>query len=89
MGMVGNPWVGGGFSIEMMTGCSLSHAESALCPVNTGTFVSGVWNIMGYVKGSNFLNAVVLPELDGKEEDLTNDWDVECSLHSHSFYVIN
>ena len=24
-----------------------------------------------------------LPELDGEEEDLADDWDVECSLHSH------
>ncbi len=31
--------------------------------------------MMGYVKDSDVLNAVVLPELEGEEEDLTNDWN--------------
>jgi hypothetical protein len=38
---------------------------------------------MGYVKGSNVLNAVFLPELDGEEEDLANDLDVEVTECSY------
>ena len=45
--------------------CPLSRVEPALCPVNTGTLVSGVWSTMGYVKDITVLNAAVLPELDG------------------------
>ena len=65
--------LGVGFSIEMMMACPFSRVEPALCPVNTGTLVSGVWSMMGYVKGSDVLNAAILPELDGEEEDLAND----------------
>jgi hypothetical protein len=30
---------------------------------------------MGYVKDSDVLNAAVLPDIEGEEEDLAEDWD--------------
>ena len=30
---------------------------------------------MGYVRDSDILSAAVLPEVNGEEEDLDNDWD--------------
>ena len=30
---------------------------------------------MGYVKDNDVLNAAVLPDVEGEEEDLAEDWD--------------
>ena len=35
----------------------------------------GVWSIMDYVKDDDVKSATVLPELNGEEEDLADDWD--------------
>ena len=31
---------------------------------------------MGYVRNSDILPAAVLPEVEGEEDELANDWDV-------------
>ena len=31
--------------------------------------------MMGYVHDSDILPAMVLPEVDGEEDELTSDWD--------------
>ena len=35
----------------------------------------GIWSQMGLVKDSDITVAAVMPEVDGEEEDLKNDWD--------------
>jgi hypothetical protein len=35
----------------------------------------GAWSLMGFVKDSDIRAVVALPEVDGKEEELEDDWD--------------
>ena len=35
----------------------------------------GVWSSMGFVKDNDIKAVAVLPEVDGEEEDLADDWD--------------
>ena len=35
----------------------------------------GVWSLMGYVKDDDVMAAAVLPEVNGKEEELAKNWD--------------
>jgi hypothetical protein len=35
----------------------------------------GAWSLMGFVKDSNIRAVVALPEVDGEEEELEDDWD--------------
>jgi hypothetical protein len=36
----------------------------------------GVWSLMGYVKDNDVKVVSVLPEVDGDEEELEEDWDM-------------
>jgi hypothetical protein len=36
----------------------------------------GAWSLMGYVKDKDIKAAIVLPEVEGDEEDLEEDWDM-------------
>ena len=84
MGMVG--WVGGGFSIKMMMACPLLCVELASVQSTWALLCWGFWSMMGYVKDSDVLNAAVLPELDGEEENLANDIPTDfILLISHIF----
>jgi len=54
----------------------LSHVRSRLSVQSTRALLClGVWSTMGYVRDSDILSAAVLPEVNGEEEDLDNDWD--------------
>jgi hypothetical protein len=54
----------------------LSHVRSRLSVQSTRALLCvGVWSVMGYVKDSDVKAAVVLPEVNGKEDELTEDWD--------------
>jgi hypothetical protein len=54
----------------------LSHVRSRLSVQSTRALLClGVWSTMGYVKDSDVLNAAVLPDVEGEEEDLAIDWD--------------
>jgi len=54
----------------------LSHVQSRLSVQSTRALMClGVWSTMGYVKDTDVLSAAVLPEVDGEEEDLDNNWD--------------
>ena len=35
----------------------------------------GVWSLLGYVQDGDVKSAAVLPEVDGAEEELPDDWD--------------
>ncbi|KDR70620.1 hypothetical protein GALMADRAFT_76041, partial [Galerina marginata CBS 339.88] len=35
----------------------------------------GVWSLLGYVKDSDVKAAAVLPEVDGDEQELPDNWD--------------
>ena len=35
----------------------------------------GEWSSMGLVKDSDLTAAATLPDIDGEDEDLGNDWD--------------
>jgi hypothetical protein len=35
----------------------------------------GVWSLMDFVKDKDIMAAVLLPEVDGEEEELAKDWD--------------
>jgi hypothetical protein len=35
----------------------------------------GVWSKMGYVKDTDMKSATILPEVDGEEEELAENWD--------------
>ena len=35
----------------------------------------GIWSLLGYVNDNNVKAAAVLPVVDGKEEELAEDWD--------------
>lgn len=54
----------------------LSHVRSRLSVQSTRALLClGVWSLMGYVKDSDIEAAAILPEVDGEEEALANDWD--------------
>ena len=54
----------------------LSHVCSRLSVQSTRALLClGVWSSMGYVKDDDIKAAAVLPEVDGEEEDLADDWD--------------
>ena len=54
----------------------LSHVRSRLSVQSTRALLClGVWSTMGFVCDSDILPAVLLPELDGEEDELANDWD--------------
>jgi hypothetical protein len=54
----------------------LSHLHSCLSVQSTQALLClEVWSKMGYVKDSDLKSAAVLPEVDGKEEELAYDWD--------------
>ena len=54
----------------------LSHVRSRLCVQSTHALLCvGVWSVLGYVKDSDVKAAAVFPEVDGKEDELTEDWD--------------
>jgi hypothetical protein len=54
----------------------LSHVRSRLSVQSTRALLClGVWSTMGYVRDSDILPAAVLPEVDGPEDELANDWD--------------
>ena len=35
----------------------------------------GIWSNMGYVKNGDIMATAVMPEVDGEEDILSNDWD--------------
>ncbi|KDR74204.1 hypothetical protein GALMADRAFT_71025, partial [Galerina marginata CBS 339.88] len=54
----------------------LSHVRSWLSVQSTRALLClGVWSIMGYVKDSDIKATAVLPEVEGDEEELTDNWD--------------
>ena len=54
----------------------LSHVRSQLSVQSTHALLClGVWSSMGYVKDNDIKAVAVLPEVDGEEEDLADDWD--------------
>lgn len=54
----------------------LSHVRSRLSVQSTCALLClGVWSLMDYVKDDDVKSATVLPELNGEEEDLADDWD--------------
>ena len=54
----------------------MSHVRSRLSVQSTRALLClGVWSVMGYVRDSDVLAAVVLPEVEGEEGDLPADWD--------------
>jgi len=54
----------------------LSHVRSHLSVQSTCALLCvGVWSLLGYVKDNDVKAAAVLPAVDGKEEELPEDWD--------------
>ena len=54
----------------------LSHVRSRLSVQSTRALLClGVWSSMGFVKDNDIKTVAVLPEVDGEEEDLADDWD--------------
>ena len=54
----------------------LSHVQSHLSVQSTRALLCvGVWSVLGYVKDSDLKAAALLPEVNGKEDELTEDWD--------------
>ncbi len=58
----------------------LSHVHSQLSVQSMCALLClGVWSSMGYVKDDDIKAAAVLPEVDGEEEDLADDWEsIDC-----------
>ena len=58
-------------------GCILlSHLHSWLSVQSTHVLMClGEWSSMGFVKDSDIIAAAALPEVDGEEEELGQDWD--------------
>ena len=55
---------------------SYSHVRSRLSVQSTRALLCvGVWSVMGYVKDGGMKAAAVLPEVKGKEDELSADWD--------------
>lgn len=54
----------------------LSHLRSRLSVQSTRALMClGEWSSMGFVKDSDIIAAAALPEVDGEEEELGQDWD--------------
>jgi len=54
----------------------LSHVRSRLSVQSTRALLCvGVWSALGYVKDDDVKAAALLPEVNGKEEELAEDWD--------------
>jgi len=54
----------------------LSHVHSHLSVQSTCALLCvGVWSLLGYVKDNDVKAVAVLPAVDGKEEELPEDWD--------------
>ena len=54
----------------------LSHVHSHLSVQSTCALLCvGVWSTLGYVKDDDVKVAAVLPEVNGAEEELAEDWD--------------
>ena len=58
-------------------GCILLlHLRSRLSVQSTRALMClGVWSRMGYVKDTDVKSATILPEVDGEEEELAENWD--------------
>jgi hypothetical protein len=58
-------------------GCILlSHLCSCLSVQLTCALMClGVWSKLGYVKDTDVKSATILPEVDGEEEELVENWD--------------
>jgi len=53
----------------------LSHVRSRLSVQSTRALLCvGIWSLLGYVKDNDVKAAAVLPAVDGKEEELAEDW---------------
>ena len=54
----------------------LSHVRSRLSVQSTHALLCvGVWSVLGYVKDSDAKAVAAFPEVDGKEDELTEGWD--------------
>ena len=54
----------------------LSHLRSRLSVQSTHALMClGEWSLMGFVRDSDIIAAAALPEVDGEEEELGQDWD--------------
>ena len=54
----------------------MSHLRSRLSVQSTRALMCvGEWSSMGLVKDSDLTAAATLPDIDGEDEDLGNDWD--------------
>ena len=54
----------------------LSHVRSRLSVQSTRALLCvGIWSLLGYGKDDDVKAAAVLPAVDGKEEELADDWD--------------
>lgn len=54
----------------------LSHLRSRLSVQSTRALMCvGEWSLMGFVKDSDLTAVAALPEVDGEEEELGQDWD--------------
>lgn len=55
----------------------LSHLRSRLSVQSTRALLCvGDWSLKGYVKSCDVKAAAVLPEVEGEEEELKEEWDV-------------
>ena len=55
----------------------LSHLRSRLSVQSTRAVLCvGAWSSLGYVSNGDIKVAAELPDVDGREEKLDNDWDV-------------
>jgi hypothetical protein len=54
----------------------LSHVRSRLSVQSTRALMClGVWSVMGYVKNMDIMAVTVMPEVDGEEDTLSDNWD--------------
>ena len=54
----------------------LSHVHSRLSvQLTRALWCVGVWSLLGYVKYNDMKAAAVLPAVDGKEDELAENWD--------------
>ena len=55
----------------------LSHVRSRLSVQSTRALMClGVWSKLGFVRNNDILQAAVLPEVNGAEDELKMNWDV-------------
>jgi hypothetical protein len=55
----------------------LSHLRSRLSVQSTRALMCiGAWSLMGYMKDNDIKAVTGLPEVDGNEEDLEDNWDM-------------